>query len=229
MEIVAKKVGEIMSEQQMILQQPLSELIAVQLRKMIWNKELLFGERLLETELAEQFDVSRSTIREALRILEIEELVISKARKGTYVAMFSEQDIAEIIELRTIIESRAFVHAIGSMGAAEFQHLEKITNNMKKEVDQQNWNRLFDLDMEFHNYVVHLSGNSRIIKIYNSLQVQIRTVLMDLDQYYTSFESFYDEHVDLLAGLKTKNIHIVKDKVNKHIEFVEEKFLSVAR
>ena len=52
---------------------------------------------------------------------------------------------------------------------------------------------------------------------------------MDLDQYYTSFESFYDEHVDLLAGLKTKNIHIVKDKVNKHIEFVEEKFLSVAR
>src|SRR5690625_3343260 len=95
-----------MCEQQVILQQPLSELIAVQLRKKIWNNELLFGERLLETELAEQFDVSRSTIREALRILEIEELVVSKARKGTYVATFSEQDIAEIIELRMIIESR---------------------------------------------------------------------------------------------------------------------------
>src|SRR5690625_7197631 len=100
-----------MCEQQVILQQPLSELIAVQLRKKIWNKELLFGERLLETELAEQFDVSRSTIREALRILEIEELVVSKARKGTYVATFSEQDIAEIIDLRMIIRSRGFGHA----------------------------------------------------------------------------------------------------------------------
>ncbi|HLS60102.1 MAG TPA: GntR family transcriptional regulator [Virgibacillus sp.] len=217
-----------MCEQQVILQQPLSELIAVQLRKKIWNKELLFGERLLETELAEQFDVSRSTIREALRILEIEELVVSKARKGTYVATFSEQDIAEIIELRMIIESRAFVHAVRSMEAEDFQKLERITDEMKKEAEQQNWNKLFDLDMEFHSYVVHLSGNSRIIKIYNSLQVQIRTVLMDLDQYYSSFQSFYDEHVDLLAGLKTKDVHIVKEKVNKHIEFVEEKFLSVA-
>lgn len=218
-----------MSEQQVILQKPLSELIAVQLRRKIWNKELVFGERLLETELAEQFEVSRSTIREALRILEIEELVISKARKGTYVAEFSKQDIAEIIELRTMIESRAFVHAIGTMEAVHFQKLEHITEEMKQEVDNKDWNKLFDLDMEFHSYVVHLSGNSRIIKIYNSLQVQIRTVLMDLDQYYSSFQSFYDEHVDLLEGLKTKDIHIVKDKVNKHIEFVEEKFLFVTR
>src|SRR5690625_6729087 len=90
-----------MCEQQVILQQPLSELIAVQLRKKIWNKELLFGERLLETELAEQFDVSRSTIREALRILEIEELVVSKARKGTYVATFSERSEEHTSELQS--------------------------------------------------------------------------------------------------------------------------------
>src|SRR5699024_5229297 len=89
-----------MAQEQMIVQKPLSELIADELKRRIWNKELEFGERLLETELAEVYDVSRSTIREALRILESEELIISKARKGTYVATFTEKDLQEINELK---------------------------------------------------------------------------------------------------------------------------------
>lgn len=216
-----------MSEEGIIVQKPLSELIADEMKQSIWNKELQFGDRLLETELAGKFDVSRSTIREALRILEIEELVVSKARKGTYVAAFSEKDLEEITELRTMIEAHAFIQAIPNMQEVHYQKLEEITEQMKKETENKNWERLFDLDMEFHGYVVGLCGNSRIVKIYDSIQVQIRTVLMHLDQYYSSFQSFYNEHKELLDGLKTKDVQIVKEKVKNHIEFVEEKLLGV--
>src|SRR5699024_4598794 len=94
-----------------IVQKPLSELIAEKLKHKIWNQEVQFGERLLENDLAAYFDVSRSTLREALRILENESLIISKARKGTYVAEFSKKDRDEIVELRALLEAHAFRQA----------------------------------------------------------------------------------------------------------------------
>lgn len=216
-----------MDEGNFILQQPLSQRIADRLKSKIWNKEIQFGERLLETELAEGFAVSRSTIREALKILEVEELVVSQARKGTYVANFTEQDLDEIIELRALIEVQAFRRAIPSLGKNQFQDLEEITKQMKVKADEKDWNGLFDLDMQFHSYVVNLCDNSRIIKIYDSLQVQIRALLMHLDQYYSSHQSFYDEHKALLQALITKDVATVKERVKNHIEYVEEKLLGV--
>ncbi|WP_121614665.1 GntR family transcriptional regulator [Virgibacillus halodenitrificans] len=214
-----------MDDDHSILQKPLSQLIADQLKKKIWNKEIEFGERLLESDLAESFDVSRSTIREALKILEIEELVISKARKGTYVATFTEKDLDEIIELRTLIETTAFSKALPKLESFHFNTLEEITKEMKIKAQAQDWKALFDLDVQFHRYVVDLCDNSRIIKIYDSLQVQIRTFLMHLDQYYSSFHSFYEEHQALLEALKTKDSSVVKEKVKNHIVYVEEKIL----
>src|SRR5690625_5071168 len=167
-----------------ILQEPLGEIIADKLRRKIWNRELQFGERLLENDLSEEFNVSRSTIREALKILEYEVMVISKARKGTYVALFSKKDWKEIIELRTLIEAHAFVLAIPQLNTDHFSQLHSVLEEMKEQSANQNWNDLFDLDMKFHGYVVNLSGNSRIVKIYESIQVQIRTFLLHLNDYY---------------------------------------------
>lgn len=208
-----------------MMQKPLSELIADQLKQQIWNEEIQFGERLLETDLAESFDVSRSSIREALKILESEELVVSQARKGTYVADFTDQDVNEIIELRTLIESHAFSQALKNLEAKHLEKLEVIVKQMKTKADEKDWNGLFDLDMQFHSYVVGLCGNSRIIKIYDSLQVQIRTCLMHLDRYYSSPQSFYDEHEQLLQALVSKSEHTVNGRVKEHIEYVETKLL----
>lgn len=206
-----------------IVQKPLSELIAEQLKRKIWNQEIDFGERLLESDLANHFDVSRSTIREALRILENEELIISKARKGTYVSDYSQKDRDEIIELRTLLEAHAFRQAVVHLETEHFNELEKIVMDMKKEAEKKNWNNMFDLDMQFHGYVVRLSDNSRLIKFYNSIQVQIRTLLVHLDQYYPSHEAFYDEHKQLLDALKTKDPNKVTKQVQDHIVFIGKK------
>lgn len=209
------------------MQKPLRTLIADQLKQEIWNRDIQFGERLLETELAARFDVSRSSIREALKTLEMEELVISHARKGTYVADFTEKDLNEIIELRILIEAEAFTKAIPNLNNEHFKDLEAITNEMEQKAYTDEWKSLFDLDTQFHHYVVNLCGNARIIKLYDSLQVQIRTVLMHLDQYYSSAESFYKEHVELLEALIAKNETVIKEKVKNHIAFVEEKLLGL--
>src|SRR5699024_9060266 len=208
-----------------IVQKPLSELIAEKLKQKIWNQEVHFGDRLLESELAEHFDVSRSTLREALRILENEELIISKARKGTYVAEFSKKDRDEIIELRALLEKHAFHQATSHLKKAHFKELESIIEEMKTQAKKKNWNKMFDLDMRFHSYVVQFCDNSRLIKIYNSIQVQIRNLLVHLDQYYSSHEAFYEEHKQLLDALKTKDASKIMDQVQEHIVFIGEKLI----
>lgn len=208
-----------------ITQKPLSHLIADRLRRSIWNGDIQFGERLLESELAETFEVSRSSVREALKILEHEELVVNKARKGTYVTQFTGEDRREIVELRLLLETHAFVNALPRLNEKHIEKLEDIVRRMREGAAAQSWNALFDLDMQFHRSVVNLCGNSRIIKMYDSLQVQIRTFLVHLDQYYSSHQSFYDEHTELLDALRTKNPGIVSEAVRKHIEYVEEQML----
>lgn len=208
-----------------ILQESLGNLVANQLRQRIWDKEIKFGERLIESDLSEQFEVSRSTIRDAFKILEYEELVVSKPRKGTYVAVFSKKDWKEIIELRSIVESLAFVKALPKLEEKHFQYLDNILLQMKATLESKNWGKLFDLDMQFHSYVISLSGNTRVIKLYESLQVQIRTFFIYLADYYSSFESFYNDQKELYDALMTKDPVVVDKIIRTHIEYVEGKTL----
>lgn len=210
----------------LILHPPLSHVIAEELKHAIWNKEIQFGERLIETELAERFQVSRSSIREALKILENEELVVSQARRGTYVAEFSLKDRQEIIELRVILEVHAFKQALPHLQEEHFQHLRDIIAQMREKAKENKWSDLFDLDTQFHQYIVHFSNNSRLKKMYDSLQVQIRTALSQLDKYYSTAESFTKEHEDLLAALMSRDKQKVEQSVRQHIEYVEEQLLT---
>jgi DNA-binding GntR family transcriptional regulator len=214
-----------MNNEDIIVRKSLGEIIANHLKQDIYNQKIKFGERLIEADLAERFDVSRSTIRESLKILEQEELVMSKSRKGTFVSEFTEQDLDEMTELRLIIEPKAFMNALSCMERKNFQDLEQIIEKMKMEAENSNWNALFDLDMQFHQYVINMCGNSRIIKIYESINVQIRVYLAHLDQYYSSPMSFYHEHRELLGTLLKKDASLIEKKLTEHITYVEEKLL----
>lgn len=214
-----------MNNEDIIVRKSLGEIIANHLKQDIYNQKIKFGERLIEADLAERFDVSRSTIRESLKILEQEELVISKSRKGTFVSEFTEQDLDEMTELRLIIEPKAFMNALSRMEIKNFQELEQIIEKMKMKAEDGNWNALFDLDMQFHQYVINMCGNSRIIKIYESINVQIRVYLAHLDQYYSNPMSFYHEHRELLGTLSKKDASLIEQKITKHITYVEEKLL----
>ncbi|WP_156291504.1 GntR family transcriptional regulator [Oceanobacillus salinisoli] len=214
-----------MNEDNILLRKPLGELIAEQLKQDIFNQKIEFGERLIEADLAERFDVSRSTIREALKILEQEELVTSKARKGTFVSEFTEKDLDEMTELRLILEVNAFIRALKNLEENHYRDLQAIIDEMKIQAEKKNWNALFDLDMQFHQYVVRICGNSRIVKIYEAISIQIRVYLAHLDQYYTNPVSFYKEHKELFDALVLKDKQLVKKQVENHINYVEEKLL----
>ena len=215
-----------MDDDRMIMKKSLSTLIAERLKQNIWNRDIQLGERLVESEQAERFDVSRSTIREALKLLEYKGLVVTKARRGTYVSRFSKKDLKEISDLRILIETKAFINALSRLNEHHFKHLENVLALMKEKAEEKNWNDLFDLDMKFHSYVVNLCGNSRMIKIYNSTQTQTRAYLGYIDKYYSNHHAFYEEHIELFSTLKTEDPNRLKEVLKNHIEYADNKLIT---
>ncbi len=199
-------------------QKSLSEIIANEIRHRIWNGEIDFGERLIESYLATEFDVSRSSLREAFQMLEFEGLVQNKARKGTFVVTFTEEDMKEISEARSILESTAFMNAVRRFSKEDYEHLIQIVEHMREYTQKADWTKVFDLDMEFHLYVVNLCNNTRIIRLYDIIQVQIRTLMSRLVPFYEKDpEMFYAEHLELVEALNSRDVTIIKETVIKHI------------
>lgn len=211
-----------------IKQQPLSHAIADELRKQIWSGEVKFGDRLLEADLSAEMEISRSSLREALQILEYEGLVVDRARKGTFVTEFTSEDMREINEIRLLLEVPALVNAVKYLDEEQINELDDMVELMKEKIDEGDWYSLFDLDMAFHLYLVNSCGNSRIIKIYNIIQVQIRTFLSKLGDYYAdNKEQFLEEHKDLLKAIRTKDLEVVDKTATEHIKFASGNILNM--
>lgn len=207
------------------LQNSLGETIADLIKKSIWNQEYKLGERLLEKDQAEKYNVSRSTIREAFTILENKGLIVNKARKGTYVAHFTERDLKELIELRILIEKDAVIKALPLLTEADFEKLSMILEQMKTQIEIADWYELFNLDLDFHRTIVNTCGNSRIIKIFELNQMEMRTYLGYLADSYAKPEDLYEEHLELFHLLKSHDVDKVEDGIRRHIIYAEEKLL----
>src|SRR5699024_9033038 len=207
------------------LQSSLGETVANLIKKNIWMQEYKLGERLLEKDQAEKFNVSRSTIREAFTILENQGLIVNKARKGTYVAHYTEQDLKELIELRILIEKNAVVKALPLLTEIEFTTLSNILEVMKNQIESADWYELFNLDLEFHNTIVRAYGNTRIIKIFELNQIEMRTYLGYLKESYSNPIDLYTEHLNLFRALQTKDLAKVTQAIEDHIMYAEEKLL----
>ncbi|HLQ82279.1 MAG TPA: GntR family transcriptional regulator [Pseudogracilibacillus sp.] len=207
------------------LQSSLGETVANLIKKNIWMQEYKLGERLLEKDQAEKFNVSRSTIREAFTILENQGLIVNKARKGTYVAHYTEQDLKELIELRILIEKNAVVKALPLLTEIEFTTLSNILEVMKNQIESADWYELFNLDLEFHNTIVRACGNTRIIKIFELNQIEMRTYLGYLKESYSNPIDLYTEHLNLFRALQTKDLAKVTQAIEDHIMYAEEKLL----
>ncbi|MEG0711644.1 MAG: GntR family transcriptional regulator, partial [Niameybacter sp.] len=105
---------------------PLRDIVFQTIRKAILNGELEPGERLMETQLGEKLGVSRTPIREAIRKLELEGLVVMVARKGAQVAQFTEKDIEDVLQVRASLEALAAKLACKHMDERSFLKLQLI-------------------------------------------------------------------------------------------------------
>jgi DNA-binding GntR family transcriptional regulator len=179
--------------------------VAARLRESIVDGTLPPGTRLLEVEAARQLGVSRGPLREALRILEAEGLIISEPGHGSHVTQISERDIREIYSLRRILEEEAFRLAAQRATEAQLQQLDEILEAMFDAAGRGDPDTVLDLDLDFHKQVWRMSGHSRLEAYLNEVAAQARIYIAVQTSLYDDLAAGISDHREMLAALRERD------------------------
>ena len=142
---------------------PLRDVVFNTLRQEILTGKLKPGERLMEIHLANKLGVSRTPIREAIRKLELEGLVLMIPRKGAEVAKISEKSLRDVLELRRSLEELAIELACQRMTEEEIDELEDAQRAFRKAVDSKDVMLMAETDEKYHEIIYQGTKNSRLV------------------------------------------------------------------
>jgi DNA-binding GntR family transcriptional regulator len=161
------------------LQRTLSDYVADQLRQAILAGQLKPNERLVEQEIAERMQTSRGPVRDGIKTLEAEGLIVRQPHRGAFVSQLHLHDFLEIYTLREALEGLAIQWAIQSATDQQFDLLSSIIRKMEN-LAQHDYSQVdaTDLDLEFHHALCQISGHTRVINAWESMSGQIRLVVL---------------------------------------------------
>jgi DNA-binding GntR family transcriptional regulator len=208
---------------------PLRELVFETLRKAIISGDLKSGERLMEVQLAEELGVSRTPVREAIRKLELEGLVVMVPRKGAYVAGVSLKDVAEVFEIRASLEGLAANLAAERITEDEIEHLERLLVQIKSCVDEGNIKGLIEKDEEFHDTLYKAARNGKLVQIINNLREQIHRFRVASLANPNRVKELFEEHKRIVEALADRDSDLARKLTQEHIENVENNIMLALR
>jgi DNA-binding GntR family transcriptional regulator len=152
----------------------MSALAAEALRQMVLNGELRPGDRVIENRLTEELGVSRPPLREAMRVLEQEGLIVQTPRKGAVVAPVTPHDIYEIVSLREEIEQIAVRLGVPVRSQERLDRLRQTFADLEAAAEEDGAPRVVECSFAFHLAIVGLAGHRRLEDVYRSLSLQMR-------------------------------------------------------
>ena len=182
---------------------PLRDVVFNTLRQAILRGELKPGERLMEIQLANKLGVSRTPVREAIRKLELEGLVLMIPRKGAEVAEITRQDMEDVLEVRTALEELAVKDACDHITDAQLSELKKASNEFKKALlEGKDLVTCADADMHFHDVILSATNNRRLIQMLNNLSEQMYRYRMEYLKDERTHKTLIEEHDAIRRALK---------------------------
>lgn len=200
---------------------PLREIVFETLRDAIINQTLEPGERLMEIQLAEEMGVSRTPVREAIRKLELEGLVIMVPRKGAYVAGISVKDIHEVFEVRASLEGLAASLAAKRITPEELDEMEKSLFLEAGELEGNNLRSIVEIDTTFHDLLYKAARNEKLFQMVNNLQEQLQRFRSASLARPGRSKTALDEHRKILEALALRDEKLARKLAIEHIESAE--------
>lgn len=191
-----------------------------QLREDILAGKYADHEELRENTIAKEYGVSRTPVREAIRKLELEGLVVTIPNKGAYVKAIDKKDIDDIYAIRALLEGLCAKWATEHISDKQLEQLEEILYITKYHIDKGHYDRVYEYDGELHN-ILYAASNSSILE----------HVLHDFHQYVqrarrhalTSPERViktYEEHLAIVTAIKEKDAGNAARLAKEHVRNV---------
>ncbi len=206
---------------------PLRDVVFRTLRQAILRGELKPGERLMEIRLANQLGVSRTPIREAIRMLELDGLVIMVPRKGAQVAQITEKDLNDVLEVRLGLEELAVKLACERITEEELRSLYQASRSFEKliETETDDLQKLAQADVDFHDVIYQATNNERLIQLLNNLREQMYRYRIEYLKDVKSRRSLVEEHDALYERVKKRDLAGAQKMIREHIERQQESIM----
>ena len=201
---------------------PLRDVVFNTLRRAIITGEFAPGERLREISLANRLGVSRTPVREAIRKLELEGLVIMIPRKGAQVAKITEKSLRDVIEIRCVLEE--FAASLACERITE-EGKEKLKEAHRQFVEAAQTNDIIDIvekDEQFHDAIFQATCNDRLITIINNLREQFYRYRMEYVKDIEQHSVLVTEHEQLLHAIFNQDSETAKQIMRTHLKNQQE-------
>ena len=195
----------------------LAEVVTTQLRDRIIDGTFPPGTQMNEVELAARFATSRGPIREGMQRLVQEGLLVSTPRKGISVPVLTSADLDDLYFARAAIERAALLRlADRGPSAALIADLEQALAAMALAIEQEDWYRVSEADLRFHQRVVDAAGSPRLTQMYAALAGQTKLGLNLLVDTYQGRVDLLEEHEQLLKLLAKRDRDGVTRALDTH-------------
>ncbi len=208
---------------------PLRDVVFNTLRDAILTGKLVPGERLMENQLADKLGVSRTPVREALRMLELENLVELVPRKGAQVLDMSEKDIINVLEVRSALEGLAISLACKKISKEELQQLKNMEVDFERAVADNDVEHFVDIDEDFHDLIFAATGNDKLIQIYKNLRIQLYRYRMAQAKNDTSMPTIVAHHRGIIRAIENHDAEEGAAVAQGHIKYQTESILRFVR
>lgn len=196
----------------------LHEQAAFGIRELIYAGDLKAGERINEATIAQSLSLSRGPVREALRVLELEGIVVSEPQRGVRVAAFTDEDVAVSLALREQIEVMSIPTICDRVTDEDVEALRDLIEHMRFAEQRGNHLELMEADYYFHVRFLEIGAVPTALRVWRTLSGQIRLYLSRGNVIFRRMGSVADSHLPILKALEAKNRAELEQAVRAHID-----------
>ncbi|MEL6501930.1 MAG: GntR family transcriptional regulator [Cyanobacteria bacterium J06623_1] len=201
--------------------QSLRQQVYEALKRIILKGDLASGERIVETKLAKQLEVSRTPIREAIGQLKKEQLIVSKPNGGFVVATLSVQDAAQLYDCRIALEQLSVEGACKNIVAKQLKQLEKYVLLAEKLAKSQSSRpdilKLLEVDYQFHHLIAESSGNQWLLTLLEQVFDKMALLRVQTTKHNPQVLEIRLEHREVYEAIALRNSDLARATVKLHL------------
>jgi DNA-binding GntR family transcriptional regulator len=189
-----------------------------QIKNMMLNFELVPGQRIVITELADQLGVSRTPVKMALIMLLKEGYLDYSTRQSYYtIHQFSKEELDYLFEFRVFIELGAIEKIIDNLTDEKLDILDSKAITLKEAAAKDERELRFLLDQDFHSYIVELSGNPYLVETHRDLYQRFFMRRKISNYYGVRYAEMLHEHDDIVAAFRERNVQKIRNVLESHL------------
>jgi DNA-binding GntR family transcriptional regulator len=196
----------------------MADQIADHIQQSILEGNIRPGDRLIENDIAKQLDVSRTPTREAFRILASQGLVEINSNKGVRVTLITKSDLAELFEVRILLEKYCLRNFVRNATGAEIHNLETELKKMAMSVADNDNAAYLRHSVNFHTSFINKCQNKRLISIFEILKNNIHCAQIFYARKAVARQDSVQEHQAIWGAIKSRSIEKAETALSHHLE-----------